>query len=56
MADIQATNTQVVGVAPVTDDVFLADRTSFWSFFTGLVTTATIGIVVLLILMAFFLL
>ena len=56
MADVHGTNTAVVGAAPVTDDVFLADRQQFWSFFTSLVTAGLLGIVVLLILMAFFLL
>ncbi len=56
MADIRADGAAVAGMAPVTEEVFLDDRKKFWSFFTGLVTTALIGLVVLLLLMAFFLL
>ena len=56
MADIDANRTAVVGTPAVTQDVFFDDRKKFWSFFTGLVTTALVGIVALLILMAFFLL
>jgi hypothetical protein len=30
----------------LTEEAFLADRLSFWSFFTGLTTKTTVGIIV----------
>jgi hypothetical protein len=41
--------------APVTEEAFYADRVAFWSFFTGLTFKVAVGIVVLLILLAIFL-
>ncbi len=40
---------------PVTEDAFLADRTAFWSSFTGFTKVSVIAIVVLLLLMLVFL-
>lgn len=42
-------------VAPLTEDVFLADRQVFWSWFTGMIVKAVIFLVVLLLLLWFFL-
>ena len=40
---------------PNITDAFVADRQAFWGSFTHFVTRAVIGLVVLLILMAYFL-
>ncbi len=40
---------------PAIDTAFVADRQAFWSSFTHFVTRAVIGLVILLILMAYFL-
>ena len=55
MADIHGDGAAVVGMAPVTEEVFLDDRKQFWSFFTGLLTGGAAFIVILLILLAYFL-
>jgi hypothetical protein len=31
--------------APVTEETFLADRMSFWSFFTGMTTKTTVALI-----------
>jgi hypothetical protein len=41
--------------APVTEEAFLADRMAFWAFFTGLTFKVAVGLVVLLVLLAYFL-
>ena len=41
---------------PITPEAFIADRQHFWGLFTRTVTTAVIGVVILLLLMAWFLL
>jgi hypothetical protein len=45
----------VPAAAPVTEDAFVADRMAFWSWFTGTIARAVIGLAVLLILLWFFL-
>lgn len=42
-------------IGPTTEDAFIADRQTFWSYFTRFVVVCAAGIVVLLILMAIFL-
>jgi hypothetical protein len=42
--------------APLTEDAFLADRQRFWGSFSNFVVICVIGLTVLLILMAIFLL
>ncbi|MDE2200529.1 MAG: hypothetical protein KGJ41_16065 [Rhodospirillales bacterium] len=41
---------------PVSPEAFLEDRRHFWSSFTSFAMVATIAVVILLVLMAFFLL
>ena len=53
MADSFPT-TQPTG--PTTPEAFIADRQHFWGLFTRTVTMFVIGIVILLVLMAWFLL
>lgn len=54
---IPATETKpfAPAAAPVTEDAFLADRQAFWSWFTGTIARAVIGLAVLLILLWYFL-
>ncbi len=56
MSDTTRTAPAPSGAAPLTEDAFLADRQRFWGSFTGLILSAVIGLVVLLIVMAIFLL
>jgi hypothetical protein len=42
MADTEAPDT----TAKLTEETFLADRMSFWSWFTGLTTKTTVAIIV----------
>ena len=55
MSDTYTTAPAASGSAPLTEDAFLADRQSFWTWFTGVITKAVIGIVVLLVLLTIFL-
>ncbi len=45
----------VADLPPVSEEAFLADRMQFWSGFTSATTISTVGVAVLLILMAIFL-
>ena len=49
-------DTQTIGLAPVTEEAFVADRQKFFSEFTGYIFWAATGVTVLLILLAIFLL
>ena len=56
MADTPVpTTTTRRGAGPTTTEAFVADREVFWGSFTRIVLFAVIGLVVLLILMAIFL-
>ena len=54
MAELSTTTERRVA-GPTTTEAFIADRQVFWSTFTRFVLFGVIGIVVLLILMAIFL-
>lgn len=50
-----AGTTSIVEPGPAATDAFVADRMAFWGSFTKFVTMGAVGIVVLLILMAWLL-
>ena len=52
---VTAPDTQVTEPGPEIDEAFVADRQAFWGSFTKFVTMGAVGVVVLLILLAFFL-
>jgi len=56
MADHSDAHLATHEASPLTPDAFLADRMRFWGEFTHFVLVCVVGVVVLLILLAFFLL
>ena len=55
MSDTQVSGTPILDVQSATQEGLLADRHKFWLWFTGLITTAVIGLAILLIGMWVFL-
>jgi hypothetical protein len=53
MADSHASHVQTTG--PLTVDAFIADRQQIWASFTSMVRLGAIGVAIILILMAIFL-
>ncbi len=51
----EPTQTSAPAQGPDVTDAFVADRQAFWKSFTSFVTMGAAGVVVLLILLAFFL-
>ena len=51
----EPTKTETTTPGPDLTEAFVADRQAFWSTFTNFVFMGALGIVVLLILLAFFL-
>ena len=52
---METSNTDTAAPGPDLTEAFVADRQAFWSSFTNFIVMGTAGVVVLLILLAFFL-